>query len=292
MNTPDLSIITVNWNTSAELRECLLSIAQEGFETIVIDNASSDDSVEMVKNNFPYVRLIENTENLGFAKACNQGIAVSKGRYVLLLNPDCIVQKGVLQGLVKFADENPDGGLFGPKILNLDGSTYYSCRRFPTLRAGIFRNTILGKYFPKNAYTRDYLMAEWDHSSPKDVDWLSGAALLIRRELLDEIGGLDERFFMYCEDVDIAYRAKQKGWRAVYYPGVSIIHARARSSDKKPNRMIIEFHKSMYRFFKKHYTRNYSIFVQPLIPLGLFARASFFIIRNWRNHLLRGRHTG
>lgn len=288
MKMLDLSIIIVNWNTIGELRDCLLSVEQEALdkiETIVVDNGSSDGSAGMVRKDFPWAQMIRNEENLGFSRANNQGIAASRGRYVLLLNSDCLVQKGALQGLVDFADENPDSGLFGPKILNLDGTIYFSCRRFPTLRAGIFRNTILGKYFPKNAYTRDYLMVEWDHSEPRDVDWLSGAALLIRRKLLDEIGVLDERFYMYCEDVDIAYRAKKNGWRAVYYPYVAIVHARARSSDKVANRMIIEFHKSMYRFFKKHYSRNSSIFVKLLVPVGLFARASFFIVRNWRNHL-------
>lgn len=279
----DISIVVVNWNTRDELRACLKSVAAESAvssEIILVDNASSDGSVEMVRAGFPQVKLIENSANLGFAKAANQGIAASRGRYVLSLNPDAEAKPGALSALVRFGDENPKIGIFGPKILNLDGSVYYSCRRFPTLAAGFFRNTILGKFFPRNTYLMDYLMAGWDHSQTKEVDWVSGAALVMRRELLDDIGAMDERFYMYCEDVDIAYRAKQKGWRVAYFPGAVIVHARARSSDKNPNRMIVEFHKSMYRFFKKHYLHEYSIFARLLVPVGLIARACFFIARN------------
>jgi hypothetical protein len=289
MRKPDLSIIIVNWNTADDLRECLISLKESspaGMEVIVVDNASSDKSAEVIEAKFPWARLIKNSENLGFSKACNQGIETAQGRYILLLNPDSIVQPGALRALIRFGDENPKAGIIGPKILNPDGSLQYSCRHFPTLQAGIFRNTILGKFFPNNPYTRDYLMLHWDHSETVEVDWVSGAALFIRRELLDDIGGLDERFFMYCEDVDIAYRAKQKGWRVMYFPGAAVIHARARSSDQNPNAMITEFHKSMYRFFKKHYLRDSSVFVRLLVPLGLIARASFFITRNYRNYAM------
>jgi len=116
------------------------------------------------------------------------------------------------------------------------------------------------------------------------VDWLSGAALMLRREVLEDIGPLDERFFMYCEDVDFAYRAKQSGWRVTYFPGAEIVHARARSSNRNPNRMIVEFHRSMYRFYKKHYIRRYSVFARVIVPIGLIARASFFIGRNLYKH--------
>ena len=283
----DISIVIVNWNTRDELRTCLQAIAPESAvpsEIILVDNASSDGSVEMVRADFPRVKLIENSANLGFAKAANQGIAASRGRYVLSLNPDTEAKPGAISALVRFGDDNPKIGIFGPRILNLDGSVYYSCRRFPTLAAGFFRNTILGKFFPRNTYLMDYLMAGWDHTETKDVDWVSGAALVMRRELLDDIGALDERFYMYCEDVDIAYRAKQKGWRVAYFPGAVIVHARGRSSDKNPNRMIVEFHKSMYRFFKKHYLHEYSIFARLIVPVGLIARACFFIARNDYRH--------
>lgn len=287
MGDRDISIIIVNWNTCDDLRKCLRSVGESSSvraETILVDNASSDGSVEMVRSEFPWVNIIHNQANLGFAKASNQGIGMSDGRYVMLLNPDCVVHPGSLSALVEFGDSNSDIGIFGPKILNPNGTLQFSCRRFPTLQAGIFRNSILGRIFPKNPYTRDYLMIGWDHSEPRDVDWVSGAALFIRRKMLDQIGLLDERFFMYCEDVDIAYRAKQEGWRVSYFPGATVIHAIGRSSDHNPNGMIIEFHKSMYRFFKKHYVKDWFFLVRWIVPAGLFARAAFFISRNAFNY--------
>src|SRR2546421_256364 len=133
-----------------------------------------------------------------------------------------------------FADATPDAGIIGPKLLNRDGSLQYSCRSFPNMGAGFFRNTPLGRLFPKNRFTQDYLMSDWDHSTVRDVDWVSGAALLIRREVLEQTGGFDEGFFMYCEDVDLCYRAHELGWRVVYYPDSVIYHMIGRSSDQVP----------------------------------------------------------
>ncbi len=286
----DLSVIIVSWNTASELRDCILSAISAGgsnVEIIVVDNASSDGSAEMVACEFPDVKLIVNKSNRGFAKASNQGIRVSGGRYILLLNPDSIVRPGAFDALIRFGDDNPDAGIFGLKVLNTDGSIQYSCRQFPTLAAGIFRNTILRHFFPKNPYVRDYLLAEWDHSEQRDVDWVSGAALVARRELIEDIGLLDERFFMYCEDVDLGYRAKEKGWRVSYFPGAVVVHACAKSSDQTPDRMIIEHHKSMYRFFLKHYRKDASIAKRIIVPLGLIARASGFVGRNYFYRLKR-----
>jgi GT2 family glycosyltransferase len=280
---PDLSVITVNWNTCGELRECLESVSRAdpgNMEVIVVDNASGDDSVHMVRREFPNVRLIENTENLGFGRGSNKGIEASRGRYVLLLNPDSVVQDDSLSALLKFADANPDSGIIGLKIMNPDGTLQYSCRRFPTLQAAVFRNTILAHFFPKNTYTLEYLMADLDHTVERDVDWVSGAAMLVRREFIEDVGIFDERFFMYCEDVDLGFRAKQNGWRVTYFPGAVVVHARGRSSDKSPNRMIIEHHKSMYKFFKKHYLHQSFVLIRLIVPGMVLARASFFVMRN------------
>ncbi|MDI6828775.1 MAG: glycosyltransferase family 2 protein, partial [Armatimonadota bacterium] len=215
------------------------------------------------------------------------GIKESKGRYVLLLNPDAEVKAGTFSILVNFADANPGAGLIGPKILNKDGSLQSSARRFPTPLAALFRNTFLGRLFPNNQYVREYLMADWDHSSPREVDWLSGAALMLRRAMLDEIGLLDERFFMYCEDVDIAYRAKQKGWKAIYCPEAQVVHFLAKASDQAPNKMILTFHKSMYAFYKKHYAAEWSLPMRIITPIGIFARATLFIANNYIHIFLR-----
>jgi len=284
----DLSVVIVNWNTCDELRKCLHSIREadsDRTETIVVDNASFDESVGMLRREFPWVRLIGNSENLGFAKAGNIGIEAARGRYLFLLNPDTEVEKGAFPALVSFGDENPDVGIFGPKVLNPDGSLQCSCRRFPTLRAALYRYTPLGRLFPTNPYTRDYRMTDWDHSHPRDVDWVSGAAVVIRREMLDAIGLFDERFFMYCEDVDLGCRAKQAGWRVAYYPAVAVVHVIGRSSDRNANRMIIEFHRSMYLFFKKHYAPRSSFLVRLIVPVGLFLVARAIVARNYLRYL-------
>lgn len=287
-------MVIVNWNTREELRDCLTSAlaADAGAaEITVVDNASTDGSVEMLHGEFPGVRLIANRENLGFARASNQGIKASSGRYVLLLNPDCIVHSGAFAAIVRFGDANREVGIFGIRILNADGSVFESCRRFPTLAAGIFRNAILARLFPNNPYVKEYLMADWDHSEVAEVDWVSGAALVARRETLDQIGILDERFFMYCEDVDIAYRAKQAGWKVMYFPGASVMHLRARSSDQNPVPMIIAFHRSMYLFFKKHYSGHSSLLTRAIVPLGLIFRGCLLIAHDRVTRLVKRRRS-
>jgi len=284
----DLSVVIVNWNTCEELRKCLRSVMEAGYdgtETIVVDNASFDKSVEMVRREFPWVRLIQNSENLGFARACNRGIEASRGRYIFLLNSDTEVEKGAFPALVRFGDENPDVGIFGPKVLNPDGSLQCSCRRFPTLKAALFRYTPLGRLFPRNPYTSEYRLADWDHSHPRDVDWVSGAAMVVRREMLDAIGAFDAGFFMYCEDVDLGYRAKQADWRVAYYPGASVTHVIGRSSDRNANAMIVEFHRSMYHFFKKHYAGRSSILIRLIVPVALFAIPRAIIAHNQLRYL-------
>lgn len=290
MLTLDLSIIVLNWNTAEETLACLESIySQERrheIEVIVADNASSDCSRTVVPARFPRAKLVVHSTNLGFCAGNNRAIPATSGRYVLFLNSDTVVTEGALDRLIDFADANPDIGIVGPKLLNLDGSLQYSCRSFPNLGAGFFRNTPLGRLLPKNRYTSDYLMSDWDHASVRDVDWVSGAALLIRRKALDTLKGFDEDFYMYCEDVDLCYRAHQEGWRVVYYPDSVIYHIIGRASNKVPTRMTYMFHRSMYRFYRKHYAKTTPIYVRPIILPGLALRASGQLVKyRWRNIL-------
>jgi len=274
----------LNWNNRRDLVICLHSILNLGhdiaLEVIVVDNDSEDDSVAAVEKCFPQVILIVNPRNLGFAAGNNVGIQASRSRYIMLLNTDTLVHEGALERIVRFLDEHPDAGIVGPKLLNSDGSLQYSCRHFPTLGAGFFRNTFLGRLFPQNRFARDYLMTDWDHSETRVVDWVSGACMAVRREMIEEVGLLDEGFFMYCEDVDWCYRAKQAGWKTYYYPGAVVTHAIGRSTDLAPNRMIMQFHKSMYRFYRKHYRRRYPFLFWPLIVGGLIFRAGLLIFHN------------
>jgi GT2 family glycosyltransferase len=293
----DLSVIILNWNTRVELRACLRSILGQThryqIELIVVDNASSDGSREMMSAEFPDICLVVNSSNLGFGAGNNRGIPHAGGRYILFLNTDTLVTEGAFDAILAFADAHPDIGILGPKLLNEDGSLQYSCRRFPNLGTGFFRNTPLGRLFPNNRFTQDYLMSDWDHSTPRDVDWVSGAALVIRRDALEQIGGFDEGFFMYCEEVDLCYRTHQAGWRVVYYPDSVIYHIIGRSTSQVPTRMTYHFHASMYRFYKKHYARRTSIFVRPFIIPGLIARATGQIVRyQWRNFKRRLQRQG
>lgn len=286
-----LSISIVNWNACEELRLALRSIFEKPpqlpYEVIVFDNASCDGSVEMIQEEFPQVRLLRSHENLGFARAHNRAMQQAQGRYLLVLNPDTQVMGDALQKLLEFADANPQVGIIGPQLLNPDGSLQYSCRHFPDPVAAIFRNTPLGRLFPHNRYTRHYLMTDWDHQTIREVDWVSGAAMLIRRELIEQIGLFDERFFMYCEDMDLCYRAWQAGWKVLYYPEAVIVHTIGRSTDKAVNKMIRAFHVSMYRFYRKHYVSRTPFFLRPLILPGILLRASLFILKNYKDALIR-----
>jgi GT2 family glycosyltransferase len=253
---------------------------EAALEVIVVDNASADGSAEMVAAEFPEVRLHRSPTNLGFPGGNNAGYRLSRGRYFMLLNSDTVVLPGAFEELVTFAGARPRAGIVGPRVLNPDGTLQMSCRRFPTLGAGLFRNTPLGKLFPNNRFTRDYLMTDWHHDEPRAVDWVSGCCLMARREMIEQIGLLDEAFFMYCEDVDWAYRAGQAGWEVLYDPRAMVIHEIGRSTDQAVNRMIVQFHRSMYRFFRKHYAATANPVYRAVVVTGLVARAGLMLTRN------------
>ncbi len=251
-----LSIIIVNWNVKEDLVNCLQSIqknpASEPFEIIVVDNASTDDTVEAVRMNFPDVIVIANDKNRGFAAANNQGIKRAVGKYIFLLNPDTIVHPDSLDILVKFMDENSDVGACGPQLLNKDGTIQPSARRFPTFRGALYRHTVFRfLHIFKKEYKR-WLMKDFDHNTQKEVDQLMGSALLIRKAVIDSIGLMDENFFLYYEEVDLCYRIKQAGWRIVFMPEAVITHLGGRSSGQIPVRKRIMMLTSLLKFFRKH----------------------------------------
>lgn len=303
-NRVDLTVVILNWNTRDLLKQSLTSLvctpSEIQLEAIVVDNASEDDSREMVRQLFPQVILLENAINTGFGAGNNLALPASSGRYVLFLNSDTVVTEGSLDKLVRFADANPDVGIVGPKLLNGDGTLQYSCRSYPNLGTGFFRDTPLGRLFPKNQFTSDYLMKDFDHASPRDVDWVSGAALMMRRSLIDTIGAFDEDYFMFCEDVDLCWRANhtaldidqttqdirrttgglessnsvdQQRWRVTYFPDAVIYHLIGKSTDMAPTRMTYEFHRSQHLFYKKHYAASTPLFIRAIIPLGIALRA-------------------
>jgi N-acetylglucosaminyl-diphospho-decaprenol L-rhamnosyltransferase len=250
----DLSIVIVNWNVRDLLRRCLHSIMSNfQIEIIVVDNASSDDSVAMIEEEFPQVRLIANSKNVGFTVGNNQGIAAGRGRYVLLLNPDTEIVGNALATMVEYMDEHPEVGALGPQLLNPDGSIQSSRRRFPTLATAFLESTILQQWFPHSCVTRHYYIADRPDNEIQEVDWVTGACLLVRREAIEEVGLLDKDFFMYSEELDWCRRAKERGWKTVYLPTARVIHHGGQSSEQVKSFQHIQFQRSKIRYFRKHH---------------------------------------
>lgn len=249
----NLSIIIVTWNAQDYLQKSLNSIYENTtgitFEVIVVDNASSDGSVEMIKSKFPFVNLIENKRNLGFGSANNQGIRISKGKYILILNPDTCTLPGTLEKMVRFMDENKNVGILGCKILESDDSISTSVRRFPTLYTEIIRLLM-----SKRKSLTEFMPTSFDYNKTSKVDSLSGCCLLIRKEVLERSGLFDEDFFLYAEDIDLCYRIKQAGYQIYYFPDASIIHYEGRSAAKAKFKLSVEAYRTMHQFFKKHYS--------------------------------------
>jgi GT2 family glycosyltransferase len=252
----DVSIIIINWNTKKLLHDCLASVYETSgdidYEVIVVDNASVDGSAEMVKDEFPNVVLIENSENRGFAAANNQAMAVAKGRYVLLLNSDTIVLENAVANTVQFADAHSEVGVTGCRVLNPDGSVQRTCFKFPSILNILLSSTYLYKLFPRNKFFGREQMTWWDRSDERQVDVVTGCFMLVRREAIDQVGMMDERFFMYGEETDWCYRFTKSGWKVMFAPVGQIIHFGGQSASQKPVAMIIQLRMSILKFIRKH----------------------------------------
>lgn len=247
----DLSICIVNWNTRDLLIQCLTSVVQgtEGvdYETVIVDNASTDGSVLALQEGFPQVKLIVNSSNLGFAKAANQAIMESKGRYVLLLNPDTRPLDNAIGKMIRFMEERPEAGAMGPRLVLPDGRPQpYSFGCDPTLGYLLRRGL--------NLLLRKGYLHDWGTDEVQEVDWLSGASLMLRRRALEETGLLDENFFLYFEDNDLCLRLRQKGWKVYFNPMVQVVHLGGESLVKnEPARA--EYYYSLLYFYSKHYDK-------------------------------------
>ncbi|MBM3502040.1 MAG: glycosyltransferase family 2 protein [Armatimonadetes bacterium] len=290
---PRLSVCIVSWNCRDDLVACLASLADAapgpGTEVLLVDNASTDDTVDVVETRFPRVRVIPNARNRGFAAATNQALAEASGEYLLLLNPDTVVPAGALRELVAFAEAHPEAGIVAPKLLNPDGSLQPSCRRFPTPTAALFRHTLLGRLFPRNRWSSEYVMADWGHEEPREVDWVSGACLMVRRDLYEEIGPLDEEFFWGSEDVDYCYRTHRAGRKVLYTPAPAIMHRIGASTNKAQVRTILNFHRSMLRLYRKHMARGVLDFA--VVAVGVSLRA-ILLVASWGLRTAHGRAMG
>ena len=281
-----LSIILVEWNTRDLLKQTLESAYKEtvgfDFEVIVVDNNSADDSAEMVKRDFPQTIVIENSDNLGFAKANNQGMKIAKGDYMMLLNTDVIVLDGAINKLVQYLDSHPDVMMVGPRLLNNDGSFQLVCRRNLPNPINSFAHLFgLAKIFINSKWANDYKLANMDPEISGPTQAMSGAAMMFRRGVFEEIGGLDETFFMYGEDLDFCKRIIDKGWSTVYVSDAKITHLGGASSSKRRVKSLINFHEAMWIYYKKHFFRNHSLVANLLIWLGIKIKMALSLIKNY-----------
>lgn len=248
-----LSIILVSWNTRALLADCLASVYAHApsvpYEVLVVDNASSDDSAQMVRAQFPQARLIESPTNVGFAQGNNLAVPLCRGEYLLLLNPDTVVKPDAFDSLVRFLDANPQAGAVGSMLLNPDETLQPSCHPAPKLSRELWRLFHLDKIRPYGSYR----MHDWSTDQPREVDVIQGASLLLRREIVDRIGFLDGDYFMYSEEVDLCYRMQQAGWRLYWEPRSRVIHYGGQSTKLVAADMFQQLYLGKLKYFRKHY---------------------------------------
>jgi GT2 family glycosyltransferase len=277
----DVSIVIINWNTKDILRDCLESVYEQtqdiNFEVIVVDNTSADGSAEMVKNDFPQVILIENAKNNGFAAANNQGIAVAKGRYVLLLNSDTVVLDNAIKKTLSFADAHPEAAVVGCRVLNPDRTLQPSCFMFPSILNMLLSTTYLYKLFPGSRFFGREHMTWWSRDDVREVDVVTGCFMLVRREAIYQVGTMDERFFMYGEETDWCYRFKEAGWKVMFTPVGEIIHLGGASSRQTSSEMTLQLRGSILLFLKKHKSRLTYTLVCLLVSLFFFLRILYWL---------------
>jgi len=278
-----IDIVIVNYKSTDYLLKCLKSvydvIRDIPVSVFIYDNGS-ENGVDRVLTEFPKVNLTKNILNIGFSNACNNCIQQGIAPYVLILNPDTIINDGFFETILQYVKNSSDVGIAGPKVLNADGFLQGSARAFPTLGMIFFgRNSFLTKWFPNNRISRKSILStKSDGITPMSVDWVSGACMLIKRKAINDVGLLDEQFFMYWEDADLCRRMGENGWKVVYFPKASIVHHVGGSSQKRPLRSIVEFHKSCYKFIKKYNIVPFYLFNGVIIFLSL--RLSVMILLN------------
>lgn len=289
MSAPDLSVVILNYNAAAHTRACLRSLAAGcaglDCEVIVVDNASPRPGIEQVVAAFPKARLIRRRRNGGFAAGINTGIRAARAEAILILNPDTTLAPGAAAAMLGYLREHADIGVLGPRMLNPDGSLQLSCRRFPTFSTALFnRYSLLTRLWPRNRFSASYLMTDWDHASISDVDWLSGAAMMLRRAALERVGLFDERYFFAIEDVDLCRRMHDGGFRVVYFPHAEVTHRIGVSSRTVPARVILARHAGMWRYYRR-YLRGGPL-LDALTGLAILARCVFFLGRSYAQRLV------
>ena len=256
VDSPKVSIVILNWNGLKDTIECLESlkkISYPNYKVIVVDNASSDGSLQLIRDNSSWVKLVANQANIGYTKAVNQGLRFVEAEFYLILNPDIVVLPGAIEIMMHHVQKQPQVGILSCKLLNEDGTLQYSVRRFLDLRTYLYRFTPLRGLMAGSAIERYYLMQEWDHRDNRLVDWVLGGCMLARKEAIDEVGLMDEKFFLYFDDVDWCYRMWEKDWQVAYVGEAAMIHKHMRTSANRLfNRATYEHFKSLFYFLWKH----------------------------------------
>lgn len=277
----DLSIVIVTYNSARHIAACLASLppALDGVsaEVIVVDNASSDGTAAAVRAAFPAVRVIESGRNSGFAVGVNAGLAAAAGRYVVWLNPDSRIDSGRFRDVVDWLDAHPETGIAGLRLIDSEGNDEPSDRGFPSYYSALgHRYSLLTRLWPSNPFSRRYLRTRDNRDDVREADWVSGAALVHRRDVGDRLGGLDPRFFMYCEDVDFCYRARLAGWRTRYLPLVTVRHEIGGSAEREKPAMIRARHQSLWQYYRKHFKRN--PVKDAVTYAGIFGRSAWLLL--------------
>lgn len=290
----DLSICIVNWNTENVLKECLRSIYQQtkgiDYEVIVVDNASKDGSIKMIKEYFPQVRIILNNENKGFATANNQATRLAIGKYIIFLNPDTIISNNPFLKMIQFMEINPNIGALGCKLINEDGSIQNSIRNFPSFSSVLIGTTILSKFpFIKRLFI-NFKLENFSFNETKEVDVVSGAALLIRKSVLEDVKLWDEGYFMFMEDLDLCRRIKLRGYKIYFLHDAQIIHIGGESRNKNPE-LIIKGVSSIFRYFNKfegkRKTLLFKILYKPSFILGLIFDLILDILKMFKYEVIK-----
>ena len=289
----DISVIIVNWNTRTFLLQCLESLYQGAGDTTmevwVVDNGSGDGSAVAVRERFPQVALIESQTNLGFARASNQAMKLSKGPYMLLLNPDTRVKPGTIGRLVSFMETHPDVGIAGAQLLNADGTKQNSVANFPSLGTELLNKSLLRWLFPKT-----FPGKERDYPEPVEVDSVVGACMMVRREAVSEVGWLDEDYFLFLEETDWCFRMKRAGWKIYHCPRAEVTHLQGKSAEIEKSKAKLEYHRSRYHFFRKNRGRFQEVILRIGVVMRLWVKwmamavlclLTFFSVRRWREKL-------
>jgi GT2 family glycosyltransferase len=283
--SPQVSFCIVNLNARDYLRACLDRLPEAAtqitWEVIIVDNGSTDGSVEMIRTEFPWVRLICNETNLGYTRPMNQALHVAQGEFLVQLNPDTLPGEGAFDKLYSFMRANPEVGICGPKVLNRDGTLQRQCRRSAarpwdvvTYFSGLWR------LFPHSRLFGRYLLAYLPEDETAEVEAVSGSCMMVRRAVIDQIGYLDEQFFAYQEDSDFCFRARQAGWKVFYYPEAVVVHYGGFGGSRtQPYRGIIEWHRSYLRYYRKHLAKDYCFLVNGLMYLGVGLRLSLSLVK-------------